>query len=193
MPDCFGRFAGGQQIGNRPIAQVPLTRRGFQDVQRSNALGDRFFAGPKTNRKPDTRRSEAMKKVEAIIKPFKLDDVKNALGQLGIQGMTVSEVKGFGRTGGKKEVYRGSAYVVDFVPKVKIEIVVPDDQVGQVIEPIEKSAHDRPHRRRQDLRAADRRSDPYPYRRTRRIGDLSRSACGRARASARGCFVGAFW
>jgi nitrogen regulatory protein P-II 1 len=81
-----------------------------------------------------------MKKVEAIIKPFKLDEVKDELGQLGIQGMTVSEVKGFGRTGGKKEVYRGSAYVVDFVPKVKIEVVVSDAQVGQVIESIEKSA-----------------------------------------------------
>lgn len=81
-----------------------------------------------------------MKKVEAIIKPFKLDDVKNDLGQLGIQGMTVTEVKGFGRTGGKREVYRGSAYVVDFVPKVKVEVVVPDAQVGQVIESIQKSA-----------------------------------------------------
>ena len=81
-----------------------------------------------------------MKKIEAIIKPFKLDEVKDALGQLGIQGMTVSEVKGFGRTGGKKEVYRGSAYVVDFVPKVKIEVVVSDSQVGQVIETILKAA-----------------------------------------------------
>jgi nitrogen regulatory protein P-II 1 len=81
-----------------------------------------------------------MKKVEAIIKPFKLDEVKDALGQLGIQGMTVSEVKGFGRTGGKKEVYRGSAYVVDFVPKVKVEVVVSDTMIGQVIETILKAA-----------------------------------------------------
>ena len=81
-----------------------------------------------------------MKKVEAIIKPFKLDEVKDALGEIGIQGMTVSEVKGFGRTGGKKEVYRGSAYVVDFVPKVKIEVVVTDTQVGQVIETIQQAA-----------------------------------------------------
>ena len=80
-----------------------------------------------------------MKKVEAIIKPFKLDEVKDALGEIGIQGMTVSEVKGFGRTGGKKEVYRGSAYVVDFVPKVKLEIVVADSQVPQVIDAIEKA------------------------------------------------------
>jgi nitrogen regulatory protein P-II 1 len=81
-----------------------------------------------------------MKKVEAIIKPFKLDEVKDALGEIGIQGMTVSEVKGFGRTGGKKEVYRGSAYVVDFVPKVKIEVVVADSQVSQVIETIQQAA-----------------------------------------------------
>ncbi|HEY6727203.1 MAG TPA: P-II family nitrogen regulator [Polyangiaceae bacterium] len=81
-----------------------------------------------------------MKKVEAIIKPFKLDEVKDALSEVGIQGMTVIEVKGFGRTGGKKEVYRGSAYVVDFVPKVKLEIVVPDDITNSVIDAIEKSA-----------------------------------------------------
>src|SRR5207248_6808625 len=81
-----------------------------------------------------------MKKIEAIIKPFKLDDVKNDLGQLGIQGMTVTEVRGFGRTGGKTEVYRGSAYVVDFVPKVKVDIVVKDSMVGDVVEAIAKTA-----------------------------------------------------
>jgi len=81
-----------------------------------------------------------MKKVEAIIKPFKLDEVKDALSEVGIQGMTVTEVKGFGRTGGKKEVYRGSAYVVDFVPKVKVEIVVTDEQTQQVLDAIEKRA-----------------------------------------------------
>ncbi len=80
-----------------------------------------------------------MKKVEAIIKPFKLDEVKDALGEVGIQGMTVTEVKGFGRTGGKKEVYRGSAYVVDFVHKVKVEVVVGDNMVVAVIEAIEKA------------------------------------------------------
>jgi nitrogen regulatory protein P-II 1 len=81
-----------------------------------------------------------MKKIEAIIRPFKLDEVKDALAEVAISGMTVTEVKGFGRTGGKKEVYRGSAYVVDFVPKVKIEIVVPDAQVEGVIDAIRKSA-----------------------------------------------------
>ena len=82
----------------------------------------------------------SMKKVEAIIKPFKLDEVKEALAEVGVQGMTITEVKGFGRTGGKKEVYRGSAYVVDFVPKVKIDIVVPEALVKQVVDAIEKSA-----------------------------------------------------
>ncbi|HJK97818.1 MAG TPA: P-II family nitrogen regulator [Polyangiaceae bacterium LLY-WYZ-14_1] len=81
-----------------------------------------------------------MKKVEAVIKPFKLDEVKDALGEAGVQGMTVTEVRGFGRTGGKREVYRGSAYVVDFVPKVKVEVVVEDDQVVAVLEAIEKAA-----------------------------------------------------
>src|SRR5436853_5692314 len=82
----------------------------------------------------------SLKKVEAIIKPFKLDEVKEALSEIGVQGMTVTEVKGFGRTGGKKEVYRGSAYVVDFVPKVKIEIIVKDDMVHQVLAAITEAA-----------------------------------------------------
>ena len=100
----------------------------------------REMFGRYVNRTPLRPGELHMKKVEAIIKPFKLDEVKDALGEIGIQGMTVSEVKGFGRTGGKKEVYRGSAYVVDFVPKVKIELVVSDTQVSQVIESIEKTA-----------------------------------------------------
>lgn len=75
-----------------------------------------------------------MKRIEAIIRPFKLDDVKDRMREIGVQGMTVSEVKGFGRTGGKTEVYRGSAYVVDFVPKVRVQIVVVDEMVSQVLE-----------------------------------------------------------
>jgi len=81
-----------------------------------------------------------VKKVEAIVRPFKLDEVKESLAELGIQGMTVSEVKGFGRTGGKKEVYRGSAYVVDFVPKVKIEVVVPDALLRLVVDALVAAA-----------------------------------------------------
>jgi len=81
-----------------------------------------------------------MKLLTAVIKPFRLDDVRNALAEVGVQGMTVTEVKGFGRTGGKKEVYRGSAYVVDFVPKVKLEIIVKDDIVHQVLSTISEAA-----------------------------------------------------
>lgn len=81
-----------------------------------------------------------MKKIEAIIKPFKLDDVKDALHDTGVSGITVSEVKGFGRQKGHTELYRGAEYVVDFIPKVKIEVVVEDDQVDRVIEAIEAAA-----------------------------------------------------
>jgi nitrogen regulatory protein PII len=81
-----------------------------------------------------------MKKVEAIIKPFKLDDVKDALHDAGVSGITVTEVKGFGRQKGHTELYRGAEYVVDFLPKVKIEVVVEDDQVDRVLEAIENSA-----------------------------------------------------
>jgi nitrogen regulatory protein P-II 1 len=81
-----------------------------------------------------------MKKVEAIIKPFKLDEVKESLSSLGVQGLTVSEVKGFGRQKGHTELYRGAEYVVDFLPKVKLEIIVKDDLVSQVVETILKAA-----------------------------------------------------
>ena len=81
-----------------------------------------------------------MKKIEAIIKPFKLEDVKEALSSLGVQGMTVSEVKGFGRQKGHTEIYRGSEYTVDFLPKVKIEIVLPDNQINSAVEAIIKTA-----------------------------------------------------
>ena len=81
-----------------------------------------------------------MKKIEAIIKPFKLEEVKDALADLGIEGMTVSEVKGFGRQKGHTELYRGAEYVVDFLPKVKIEIAIKDDMVDGVIEAITRVA-----------------------------------------------------
>lgn len=82
-----------------------------------------------------------MKKIEAIIKPFKLDDVREALSDIGVTGMTVSEVKGFGRQKGHTELYRGAEYVVDFLPKVKMEIVLADAQVDACIEAITKAAH----------------------------------------------------
>lgn len=82
-----------------------------------------------------------MKKIEAIIRHFKLEDVKNALHEKGVQGMTITEVRGFGRQKGHTEMYRGTEYAVDFVPKVKVEVVVDNDQVASVIETILKSAH----------------------------------------------------
>ena len=81
-----------------------------------------------------------MKKIEAIIKPFKLDEVKEALQELGLQGMTVLEAKGFGRQKGQTELYRGAEYVVDFLPKIKIEVVVADDQVVGAVEAIQTAA-----------------------------------------------------
>jgi nitrogen regulatory protein P-II 1 len=81
-----------------------------------------------------------MKKVEAIIKPFKLDDVKEALSEVGVQGLTALEVKGFGRQKGHTELYRGAEYVVDFLPKVKVEVVVQDEMVHKVVEAIERAA-----------------------------------------------------
>jgi nitrogen regulatory protein P-II 1 len=81
-----------------------------------------------------------MKKIEAVIKPFKLDEVKDKLNEIGIHGITVSEVKGFGRQKGHTELYRGAEYVVDFLPKVKLEIVVPDNMVEKVVETVIKSA-----------------------------------------------------
>ena len=81
-----------------------------------------------------------MKKIEAIIKPFKLDEVKNALSSVAVQGMTVTEVRGFGRQKGHKEVYRGAEYIVELVPKIKIEVVVPDGAVTRVVETITKAA-----------------------------------------------------
>ena len=92
---------------------------------------------------PTSRRKRtqiAMKKIEAIIKPFKLDEVKEALQELGVQGMTVQEVKGYGRQKGHTELYRGAEYVVDFLPKIKIEVVVSDDQLEAAIEAITTAA-----------------------------------------------------
>ena len=81
-----------------------------------------------------------MKKIEAVIKPFKLDDVKEALHDVGVSGITVTEAKGFGRQKGHTELYRGAEYVVDFLPKVKLEVIVEDDQASRVVEAIENAA-----------------------------------------------------
>jgi nitrogen regulatory protein P-II 1 len=103
-----------------------------------------MYVIPKQRRLNSTDRDvywrQAMKLIEAIIKPFKLDEVKDALNSIGIEGITVSEVKGFGRQKGHTELYRGAEYVVDFIPKVKIEIAVDDELVAKVVETIETSA-----------------------------------------------------
>lgn len=82
-----------------------------------------------------------MKKIEAIVKPFKLDDIKEALSDIGIYGMTVTEVNGYGRQKGHKEIYRGAEYVVDFVPKIKIEIVVSDERIDEAVETVRNAAN----------------------------------------------------
>ncbi|UAA39999.1 P-II family nitrogen regulator [Paraneptunicella aestuarii] len=82
-----------------------------------------------------------MKKIEAIIKPFKMDDVRSALGEIGVSGLTMTEVKGFGRQKGHTELYRGAEYQVDFLPKIKIDLVVTDDLVDRAIEAIQEAAH----------------------------------------------------
>ena len=82
-----------------------------------------------------------MKKIEAIVKPFKLDEVKDALNSIGVTGMTISEVKGYGRQKGHTEIYRGAEYVVDFIPKVKVEVVVSADQVDEVVDKIRSAAN----------------------------------------------------
>lgn len=82
-----------------------------------------------------------MKKIEAIIKPFKLDDVRDALQEIGVQGMTIVEAKGFGRQKGHSELYRGAEYVIDFLPKIKIELVAPDTRVDAIVEAIQNAAH----------------------------------------------------
>lgn len=92
------------------------------------------------NGKRNTLRRSDMKKIEAIIKPFKLDEVKEALQEVGLQGITVTETKGFGRQKGHTELYRGAEYVVDFLPKVKVELVLNDDMVGKALEAVQSAA-----------------------------------------------------
>src|SRR5664279_716418 len=87
-----------------------------------------------------TEQHTNMKKIEAIIKPFKLEEVKDALGEIGIEGMTITEVKGFGRQKGHTEIYRGSEYTVDFLPKIKLELVLPDNRIDVAIAAIVKAA-----------------------------------------------------
>ena len=114
-----------------------------------------------------------MKLVTAIIKPFKLDEVREALSGMGVQGITVTEVKGFGRQKGHTELYRGAEYVVDFLPKVKIEAAVADDLVDRVIEAIERRGPHRQDRRRQDLCLQPGAGRSHPHRRNRQGSALN--------------------
>jgi nitrogen regulatory protein P-II 1 len=123
-----------------------------------------------------------MKKIDAIIKPFKLDDVREALAEVGITGMTVTEVKGFGRQKGHTELYRGAEYMVDFLPKVKIEIVVTDDIVDTCVDTIIRTAQTGKIGDGKILSLTSPR-DSYPYRRRRRRGDLILSLTWRVRAN----------
>ena len=108
-----------------------------------------------------------MKLITAIIKPFRLDDVRNALAEVGVNGMTVTEVKGFGRQRGHTELYRGAEYVVDFLPKAKIEVAVADDLVERAIEAITRGGAHRQGRRRQDIRDRPRAGAAHSHRRDR--------------------------
>ena len=125
-----------------------------------------------------------MKLISAIIKPFKLDDVRAALSELGVSGMTVTEVKGFGRQRGHTELYRGAEYVVDFVPKTRIEVAVKESLVDQVVEAIVARRAHRQGRRRQDLHLRPRARHPHPHRRGRRPGPVM-ALCDRDAAA--GC------
>jgi nitrogen regulatory protein P-II 1 len=123
-----------------------------------------------------------MKKIEAIIKPFKLDDVRQALNDIGIQGMTITEVKGYGRQKGHKEIYRGAEYLVDFMPKIKLEIVVPADRTQDVIDTVRSGGagrggrhpggQHRQDRRRQDFCHPPGGGSPGAYRRDRQRGHI---------------------
>ena len=125
-----------------------------------------------------------MKKIEAIIKPFKLEDVKEALSGLGVEGMTVSEVKGFGRQKGHTEIYRGSEYTVDFLPKIKIEVVLGDSQVDVGGGRDRQGGQDRQDWRRKSFRQHHRERDSDPDRRDGRASGLGAPAPSAAEGAA---------
>ena len=135
-------FATNYPLANRQL-RSPLILR--YRMQRDKPFPKIRFAARRQSVVPPHLQSNSpdlvMKKIEAIIKPFKLDDVKDALGEVGLQGITVLEARGFGRQKGHTELYRGAEYVVDFLPKVKIEVVLEDDQVERAIEAIQQAAH----------------------------------------------------
>jgi hypothetical protein len=128
------------------------------------------------HRQQGKKRGQGMKLIIAVIKPFKLEEVREALTSAGVQGLMVSEVKGYGRQSGHTEIYRGAEYVVNFVPKIKLEIVVPDSRRRQDGGDHRRHRQDRQDRRRQDLRHRRRTGAPGPHRRDRRRRALKNPA-----------------
>jgi nitrogen regulatory protein P-II 1 len=129
----------GTGAGSRPLAQG-IGRKPFFGILRFGTGSANRYRGTPSARGALGSKDEAMKKIEAVIKPFKLDEVKEALQEVGLQGITVTEAKGFGRQKGHTELYRGAEYVVDFLPKVKIEIVLGDDMLDKAIDAIRRAA-----------------------------------------------------
>jgi nitrogen regulatory protein P-II 1 len=129
MIGCTWLLAGGGETASQGSGQRSNNLRNARNVENKPAVKNMEVPG---------RRS--VKKIEAIIKPFKLDEVKEALQEVGLQGITVTEAKGFGRQKGHAELYRGAEYIVDFLPKVKIEIVISDDLVERAIDAIRRAA-----------------------------------------------------
>jgi nitrogen regulatory protein P-II 1 len=131
------KFKVGKKLAFVCCRKQPGARQEWQDAAFAG-LND-VTAKPRV-RMYRLQEADSMRKIEAIIKPFKLDEVKEALNEIGVQGLTVSEVKGFGRQKGHTELYRGAEYVVDFIPKIKIEIIAGDDMVAKIIETIAEAA-----------------------------------------------------
>jgi nitrogen regulatory protein P-II 1 len=142
---------GGPNNGQSPqktrrINAQTLAPAGTKDAYNQSSSGNQPRSGEAmgerrgTDRRPNAIRKSEMKKIEAIIKPFKLDEVKEALNEVGVKGLTVTEAKGFGRQKGHTELYRGAEYVVDFLPKVKIEVVLEDSMLERAIEAIQQAA-----------------------------------------------------
>lgn len=133
--ECLSALQAGKSIKNFSARAQNLARVLLRNDSVSNGV-----SAPRGCQAPLNSIKNPMKKIESIIKPFKLEDVKEALHEIGIEGMTVTEVKGFGRQKGHTEIYRGSEYTVDFLPKIKIEVVTADDRVAGAVEAIVKAA-----------------------------------------------------
>ena len=173
--ECARRIQHVCSIGDAIGTELDSIVAGQRRRRRSAARHEPIHAGSvcSSRRTADGNGNHAMKIVMAIIKPFKLDEVRDALTGVGVQGLTVTEVKGYGRQKGHTEIYRGAEYAVSFLPKLKIEVAVAADQVDKVVDAISVGRQDRPDRRRQDLRLQPRPRRAHPHRRNRRRRALS--------------------